>query len=135
LAGSEAFGRMVAAEAKERDFYRAQRKAFVADGAAYNWKLQERRFAGFTPIVDFLHVVCYVYRAAWAVAADEAGRWRQDGEGLRACWQGRGGGGVGAVRGWQGGGGGAAPGGGAGGGGPRAGGGRGRTRGGRWWRR
>src|SRR5262249_15274252 len=58
LAGSEAFGRMVAAEAKERDFYRAQRKAFVADGAAYNWKLQERRFAGFTPIVDFLHVVC-----------------------------------------------------------------------------
>src|SRR5262249_7629575 len=82
-AGSEAFGRMVAAEAKERDFYRAQRKAFVADGAAYNWKLQERRFAGFTPIVDFLHVVCYVYRAAWAVAADEAGRWRQYVEWLR----------------------------------------------------
>src|SRR5262249_2981467 len=75
MASSQAFGRMVAVEAKERDFYRAQRKAFVADGASYNWKLQERYFAGFTPIADFLHVLCYVYRAAWALAADEAGRW------------------------------------------------------------
>lgn len=89
LANSRAFGRMVAAEAKERDFHRAQRKAFVGDGAAYNWKLQERYFAGFTPVADFLHVLCYVYRAAGAVAADEAGRWRQYVEWLRACWQGR----------------------------------------------
>jgi hypothetical protein len=89
LANSRAFGRLVAAEAKERDFYRAGRKAFVADGAAYNWKLQERYFTGFVPITDFLHVLCYVYRAAWAVAADEAGRWRQYVDWLRACWQGR----------------------------------------------
>lgn len=89
LANSRAFGRMVAAEAKGRDFYRAGRKAFVADGAAYNWKLQERYFTGFVPITDFLHVLCYAYRAARAVAADEAGRWRQYVEWLRACWQGR----------------------------------------------
>jgi len=89
LAGSEAFGRMVAVEAKERDFYRAARRAFVADGAAYNWKLQQRRFADFTPIADFLHVLCYVYRAAWALAADEAQRWQQYVTWLRACWQGR----------------------------------------------
>jgi hypothetical protein len=89
LANSRAFGRMVAAEAKERDFYCAGRKAFVADGAAYNWKLQQRHFTGFVPIADFLHVVCYVYRAAWAVAADEVGRWRQYVAWLRACWQGR----------------------------------------------
>jgi hypothetical protein len=89
MANSQAFGRMVAVEAKERDFYRAARKAFVADGAAYNWKLQQRYFAGFVPIADFLHVLCYVYRAAWALAADEAGRWRQYVAWLRACWQGR----------------------------------------------
>ena len=89
LANSRAFGRMVAAEAKERDFYHAARKAFVADGAAYNWKLQERYFSGFAPIADFLHVLCYVYRAAWAVAADEAKRWDQYVRWLRACWQGR----------------------------------------------
>jgi hypothetical protein len=101
LAGSEAFGRMVAAEAKERDFYRAARKAFVADGAAYNWKLQQRRFADFVPIADFLHVLCYVYRAAWALAADEAGRWRQYVAWLRACWQGRVQEVIGHLRDWQ----------------------------------
>jgi hypothetical protein len=60
LAASAAFGRMVAVEAQERDFYRAARKAFVADGAAYNWTLQRTHFADFEPIVDFLHVLCYV---------------------------------------------------------------------------
>jgi hypothetical protein len=89
MANSRAFGRMVAVEAKERDFYRAQRQAFVADGAAYNWKLQQRYFAGFVPIADFLHVLCYVYRAAWALAAEEAKRWDQYVRWLRACWQGR----------------------------------------------
>jgi hypothetical protein len=89
LRNSREFGRLVAVEAKQRDFYRAQRKAFVADGAAYNWKLQERHFAGFVPIVDFLHVLCYVYRAAWTLVADEAQRWQQYVAWLRACWQGR----------------------------------------------
>lgn len=89
MAKSEAFGRMLAVEAKERDFYRAQRKAFVADGLAYNWKIHQRHFATFVPIVDFLHVLCYVYRAACAVGADETQRWQQYVEWLRACWQGR----------------------------------------------
>jgi len=102
LANSRAFGRMVAVEAKERDFYRAGRKAFVADGAAYNWKLQQRYFAGFVPIADFLHVLCYVYRAAWALAADEAGRWQQYVAWLRACWQGRVGEVIEQLRDWQG---------------------------------
>jgi hypothetical protein len=102
LANSRAFGRLVAVEAKERDFYRAGRKAFVADGAAYNWKLQQRYFAGFVPVADFLHVLCYVYRAAWALAADEAGRWQQYVAWLRACWQGRVGEVIEQLRGWQG---------------------------------
>ncbi len=102
LANSRAFGRMVAAEAKERGFYRAGRKAFVADGAAYNWELQRRYFTGFVPIADFLHVLCYVYRAAWAVAADEAGRWRQYVQWLRACWQGRVAEVIEQLQGWQG---------------------------------
>jgi hypothetical protein len=102
LANSAAFGRMVAAEAKERDFYRATRQAFVADGAAYNWKLQRRYFSGFVPIADFLHVLCDVYRAAWALAADAAGRWRQYVQWLRACWQGRVGEVIEQLRDWQG---------------------------------
>jgi hypothetical protein len=89
LMDSQAFGRMVAVEAQERDFYRAQRRAFVGDGAAYNWTLQRKHFPDFVPIVDFLHVLCYVYTAAWAVGTDEAGRWQQYVAWLRACWQGR----------------------------------------------
>jgi hypothetical protein len=89
LAGSVAFGRMAAAEAKERDFYRAPRRAFVAGGAACNWKSQQRYSASFTPTADFLHVLCYVCRAARAVAADEVQRWDQYVRWLRACWQGR----------------------------------------------
>jgi hypothetical protein len=102
MANSRAFGRLVAAEAKERDFYRAARKAFVADGAAYNWKLQQRYFSGFVPIADFLHVLCYVYRAAWAVADDEAKRWDQYVGWLHACWQGRVAEVIGQLQDWQG---------------------------------
>ncbi len=112
MANSRAFGRMVAVEAKERDFYRAQRKAFVADGAAYNWKLQQRYFAGFVPVADFLHVLCYVYRAAWALAAEEAKRWDQYVRWLRVL-AGPGGGGDRAVAGLAGARGAAATGGGA----------------------
>ena len=89
MANSTAFGRLVAAEAQQRDFYRASRKAFVADGAGYNWTLQRTHFADFEPIVDFLHVLCYVYAAAWAVHPRAAERWGQYVVWLRSCWQGR----------------------------------------------
>lgn len=89
MADSTTFGRLVAVEAQERDFYRAARRAFVADGAAYNWTLQRTHFADFEPIVDFLHVLCYVYAAAWAVRASAAERWDQYVAWLTACWQGR----------------------------------------------
>jgi hypothetical protein len=89
LAQSKKFGPMVAVEAQERDFYRAGRRAFLGDGAAYNWTLQRKHFPDFVPIADFLHVLCYVYAAAWAVGADQAARWEQYVAWLRACWQGR----------------------------------------------
>jgi hypothetical protein len=89
MVDSQAFGRLVAVEAQERDFYQAARRAFVADGAAYNWTLQRTHFADFEPIVDFLHVLCYVYAAAWAVRATAGERWDQYVTWLTACWQGR----------------------------------------------
>src|SRR5579871_2547324 len=39
LEASASFGRLVAAEAHQRHFYAAKRRAFVADGAAYNWSI------------------------------------------------------------------------------------------------
>jgi hypothetical protein len=89
MADRRAFGPLVAAEAQERDFYRAQRRAFVADGARYNWAIQRGYFPDFVPIADLLHVLCYLYQAAWAVGADEAGRWSLYAGWLRAVWQGR----------------------------------------------
>ena len=89
MADSHAFGPLVAAEAQERAFYRAARRAFVGDGAAYNWWIQRAYFPDFEPIADFLHVLCYVYLAAWAAGADEAERWSSYVGWLRACWQGR----------------------------------------------
>ena len=86
---SRAFGPMVAAEAQERAFYQAERRAFVADGAAYNWTIQQGYFPDFEPIADFMHVLCYIYLAAWGVGSTEAERWSLYVAWLGRCWQGR----------------------------------------------
>jgi hypothetical protein len=89
MENSRAFGPMMAAEAQSRGFYQAQKQAFLGDGSAYNWTIQRGYFPLFVPIADFLHVLCYVYLAAFAVGADEAQRWSLYLEWLRGCWQGR----------------------------------------------
>lgn len=89
MADSQSFGPMMAAEAQERDFNNAKRKAFVADGAAYNWSIHRGYFADFEPIADFLHVLCYLYLSSWGVGGTQAESWRLYLNWLRACWQGR----------------------------------------------
>ena len=86
---SRSFGPLVAAEAKERDFYRAKRRAFLGDGAAYNWSIQRGYFPDFEPIVDLLHVLCYIYRGAWAIGGTEQTHWPLYLAWLRLCWAGR----------------------------------------------
>lgn len=83
------FGPMMAAEAQERGFFQAKRQAFVADGAAYNWGIHKGYFADFEPIVDLLHVLCYLYLAAVAVGEQDEERWATYERWLRACWRGR----------------------------------------------
>ena len=89
MAKSRLFGPMMAAEAQSRGFYAAKKKAFVADGLAYNWRIHKGYFADFEPVVDFLHVVCYLYLAAQAVGEDEPSRWSAYLGWARDCWQGR----------------------------------------------
>ena len=86
---SRLFGPMVAGEAQARDFYAADRRAFVADGLAYNWSIQEGYFPDFEPIVDLLHVLCYLYKAAYGLGSDERSRWSLYEGWLRQCWQGQ----------------------------------------------
>jgi hypothetical protein len=62
----EGFGPQLARAAWGRGFFGAARQAFVADGAAANWTVWRRWFPHFVPVVDFLHVLSYVFAAAVA---------------------------------------------------------------------
>jgi hypothetical protein len=86
---SEAFGKMVAAEAYARNFYAAPRRAFLADGLAYNWTIHKKWFADFEPILDFVHALSYLYAAATATSANATERWALYVQWMTACWQGR----------------------------------------------
>jgi hypothetical protein len=86
---SDGFGRLVGAEAKARNFEAASRRAFVGDGQAYNWAIHKRWFAEYVPVVDFIHVLGYVWQAASATGTTEAERWDRYVGWMRGCWQGR----------------------------------------------
>jgi hypothetical protein len=62
----EPFGKQLAAAAWQRGFAAAPRKAFVGDGAEANWSIWQRHFSHYTPILDFIHAICYVFAAALA---------------------------------------------------------------------
>jgi len=89
LCNSDQFGRMMAAEADSRGFYRASQGAFVCDGLAYNWTLQKRHFADFTPILDFPHALERVHEAARAVRESPSEAWSVYDRWASACWEGR----------------------------------------------
>jgi hypothetical protein len=85
---AEEFGPMVQQAARERNFFGAARRAFLGDGLAANWTLQRRHFASFTPILDFVHALSYVFAAAFAAHSQAEGeatykRW------IQAVWAGR----------------------------------------------
>jgi hypothetical protein len=86
---SDTFGPLLAAEAQTRAFFEAPRQAFVADGQQYNWSIQRAYFPHFEAIADFIHVLCYLYPAAWAVQPETAAHWQLYERWMTACWQGR----------------------------------------------
>jgi hypothetical protein len=78
--GAEEFGPMVHQAAWERNFFGAGRRAFLGDGLPVNWTIQRRHFASFTPILDFVHALSYVFAAAFA------GRPQAEGEEVYKRW-------------------------------------------------
>jgi hypothetical protein len=62
----ERFGERLVAAAHQLGFSAAERSAFVADGSETNWGIWRRHFSHYTPILDWVHAVCYVYAAAMA---------------------------------------------------------------------
>lgn len=86
---SEVFGRLVGAEAQARNFESASRRVFVGDGQAYNWSIQKRWFGEYVAVVDFIHVLGYVWQAACASGGTDPAQWDRYVNWMRSCWQGR----------------------------------------------
>jgi hypothetical protein len=92
MANSERFGWQVAAEVHRRGLVRANRKACVCDGQAYNWSIYEMHLlpAGFIAILDFVHLLAYLHDAAHALhGADAAAGWKTYSQWLRWAWSGK----------------------------------------------
>jgi len=92
MENSDTFGWQVAAEVHRRGLDRAKRKACVCDGQAYNWSIYEMHLlpAGFIAVLDFLHLLTYLYDAAHALGGKDATRgWKTYEQWLRGAWSGR----------------------------------------------
>jgi hypothetical protein len=85
---AQPFGELLAQAAWARGFYGAERRAFVADGSHTNWGIWERHFASFTPVVDFIHALTYVFTAALAGRSFAAG-WAAYTEWIGQVWAGQ----------------------------------------------
>jgi hypothetical protein len=88
MQSSRDFGRQMAREAKRRRFFEAPARAFLGDGLPWNWTVWKDHFSEFTPILDFMHPLSYLFLAAKAVQASAADAWSQYLAWMRGCWQG-----------------------------------------------
>jgi hypothetical protein len=78
----------ISAAAWARGFYGARRKAFLGDGAENNWTVHQRWFSDFVAILDFIHVLSYVFPVAMAGRAFTAG-WAVYVRWIGWVWRGR----------------------------------------------
>lgn len=88
LAASKEFGQQMHREAKRRRFFEAPAKAFLGDGLPWNWSIWKRHFSDFTPILDFIHVLSYLFVVAKAIHPDADDAWSQYLAWMRGCWRG-----------------------------------------------
>ena len=91
LESADACGRTLAMEAARRGLDQASRKAFVGDGQTCNWSVWERYFKrqGYLAILDFIHLLSYVYALAMAVGRDADDAWRLHTQWITALWKGQ----------------------------------------------
>lgn len=83
------FGVLLASMAWLAGLARAKRKAFVADGAKGIWGVWKARFSEYVPILDFIHVMSYVYEAAQAAGKQDGKGWELYAQWISWTWQGR----------------------------------------------
>lgn len=88
LANSKEFGKQMAREAKRRRLHHAKARAFLGDGLPWNWSIWKQHFRDFVPILDFIHVLSYLFVASKAVRPRALDAWDQYLVWMRGCWQG-----------------------------------------------
>ena len=88
IAESKVFGKQMEREAKRRRFFEANAKAFLGDGLPWNWSIWKKHFPDFTPILDFIHVLSYLFLAAKAVHDAPEDAWSQYLVWMHGAWQG-----------------------------------------------
>ncbi len=81
------FGPQVATAAWTWGFFGAARKAFLGDGSDNNWTMWRQHFSSFTPILDFIHALSYVFAAAMAGRSFAMG-WKGYQQWITWVWQG-----------------------------------------------
>lgn len=84
----DVFGPLLANAAYQRGFHAAKRKAFVADGSATNWGVWRKLFSHYTPILDFVHALMYVYAGAMAGRSANEG-WSSYRDWAQWLWSGK----------------------------------------------
>ncbi len=89
MARSREFGVQMQREARRRRFFEATRRVFIGDGLPWNWSIWKEHFSNFTPILDFIHAVQYLYAAAEAWETSDTARWSRYLALTEAVWQGR----------------------------------------------
>jgi hypothetical protein len=75
-------------EAKRRRFCEAKAKAFLGDGLPWKWSIWKPHFSDFTPVLDFIGVLSYLFLATKAVHNTPQDAWSQYFVWLRGAWQG-----------------------------------------------
>ena len=88
LCDSNRFGQLMSAEAEQRGFYTAQRKAFLGDGLPYNWTIWQKYFESFTPILDFIHPIERLHELSQVLWEDSQEAWQHCQKWVSLCWQG-----------------------------------------------
>ncbi len=71
---AEKFGPMVATEAMRRGFFGARKKAALGDGSLWIWGIVATYLVGFTPILDFVHLIVHLFSASQAAYKGAAGK-------------------------------------------------------------
>lgn len=88
MSSAENFGPMMEREAKRRRLFEADRRAFLGDGLNWNWSIWKRHFPTFTPILDFIHAIQYIFTAAMALGANDTESWNHYIRLVTLCWGG-----------------------------------------------